>query len=46
MRDLPGFAESRRQIVCHKPGVRTHWIGYGVAAHVAGQHDLALTVRP
>lgn len=44
MRDLPGFVESRRQIVCQKPGLRIHWIGYAVAAHLAGQHGLALTV--
>ena len=44
MRDLPGFAESRRQIVVQKPGVRVHWIGYAVAAHLAGQHELAVKV--
>lgn len=45
MRDLPGFAESRRQMVVQKPGVRVHWIGYAVAAHLAGQHGLAVKVH-
>jgi peptide alpha-N-acetyltransferase len=44
MRDIPGFLDTRNKILQAKPANRTHWIGYAVAHHLAGNTDVAVQI--
>ena len=45
LRDLPGFAEARHQLLQLRPGNRANWINFAVAHHLNGNHELAVQVR-
>ena len=44
LRDLPGFAEARHQLLQLRPGNRANWINFAVAHHLNGNHELAVQV--
>jgi len=44
MRDLPGFVETRQQLLTLKPSNRNNWIAFAIAQHLAGTHELAVEV--
>jgi peptide alpha-N-acetyltransferase len=43
-RDLPGFVETRNQLLVLKPGQRTNWISFAVAHHANKSYDVAVQV--
>ncbi len=45
LRDLPGFAEARHQLLQLRPGNRANWINFAVAHHLNGNHELAVQVQ-
>jgi len=45
LRDLPGFAEARHQLLQLRPGNRANWINFAVAHHLHGNHELAVQVQ-
>ena len=45
LRDLPGFAEARHQLLQLRPGNRANWINFAVAHHLNGNHELAVQVH-
>ena len=45
MRDLPGFVETRHQLLTLKSSNRNNWISFAVAHHVSGNHAMAVQVR-
>jgi tetratricopeptide (TPR) repeat protein len=44
MRELQGFAETRRQLLTLNSKNRNTWIGFAVATHVAGDLPMAMTI--
>ena len=44
MRDLPGFVNTRRQLLTLRPAQRTNWIAFAVAHHLVKNHDMCLQV--
>ncbi len=46
LRDIPGFVETRHQLLILKPANRNHWICFAVAHHLNKNHELAVNVSP
>ena len=44
MRELPGFVETRRQLLTISPKNRNNWIGFAIAEYTAGNLQQALHV--
>ncbi|CAI5744760.1 unnamed protein product [Peronospora destructor] len=44
MRDLKGFAETRRTMLTLKPNNRNNWIGFAVAHHLVGNYQMAIDI--
>ncbi|XP_024387242.1 N-terminal acetyltransferase A complex auxiliary subunit NAA15 isoform X1 [Physcomitrium patens] len=44
MRELPGFVETRRQLLTLKPSHRNNWIGFAIAHHVNQQPAMAVNI--
>ncbi|CAH0481768.1 unnamed protein product [Peronospora belbahrii] len=44
MRDLKGFAETRRTILTLKPNNRNNWIGFAIAHHLVGNYQMAIDI--
>ncbi|CEG43496.1 n-terminal acetyltransferase a complex subunit nat1-like protein [Plasmopara halstedii] len=44
MRDLKGFAETRRIMLTLKPNNRNNWIGFAIAHHLVGNHQMAIDI--
>ena len=44
MRDIPGFVETRQQILQLKPNSKPHWISYAVAHHLNKSYGVAISV--
>lgn len=44
-RDLPGFVETRQQLLNLKPSNRAHWVTFAVAHHINGSCEVAAKVR-
>lgn len=44
MRDLPGFLESRQQLLELKPSNKQHWLSFALAHHLNGHHQVAANV--
>ncbi|GAB4819491.1 hypothetical protein N2152v2_006537 [Parachlorella kessleri] len=44
MRDLPGFLESRQQLLDLKPANKQNWVALALAHHLAGHHEVAARV--
>uniref|UniRef100_K3WMA8 Uncharacterized protein n=1 Tax=Globisporangium ultimum (strain ATCC 200006 / CBS 805.95 / DAOM BR144) TaxID=431595 RepID=K3WMA8_GLOUD len=44
MRDLKGFAETRRQMLTLKPNNRNNWIGFAIAHHLVGNYQMAIDI--
>jgi hypothetical protein len=45
LRDIPGFVETRHQLLLQKPTNRNNWITFAVAHHLDKNYELALQVR-
>ncbi|MEW5315829.1 MAG: hypothetical protein WDW38_007232 [Sanguina aurantia] len=43
-RDLPGFVETRQQLLNLKPSNRAHWVTFAVAHHINGSCEVAAKV--
>jgi len=43
VRDLAGFAETRRKLLQVKPSNRLHWVGYAIAEHLCKSFEFAWT---
>mgnify|MGYP001097899927 FL=1 len=44
MRDLPGFLESRQQLLDLKPANKQNWVALALAHHLAGNQEVAARV--
>ena len=44
MRDIPGFVETRHQLLQLKSNAKGNWIGFAVAHHLNGNHALAVQI--
>nr|XP_024371729.1 N-terminal acetyltransferase A complex auxiliary subunit NAA15-like isoform X2 [Physcomitrium patens] len=44
MRELPGFVETRRQLLTLKPSHRNNWIGFAIAHHVNHEPAMAVSI--
>ncbi|KAI9912420.1 hypothetical protein PsorP6_005219 [Peronosclerospora sorghi] len=44
MRDLKGFAETRRTMLTLKPNNRNNWIGFSIAHHLLGNYQMAIDI--
>lgn len=44
MRDLKGFAETRRTLLTLKPNNRNNWIGFAIAHHLVGNYQMAIDI--
>jgi hypothetical protein len=44
LRDIPGFVETRHQLLIQKPTNRNNWITFAVAHHLDKNYDLAVQV--
>lgn len=44
MRDIPGFVDTRHQLLQLKPAARGHWLGFAIAHHLSGNHALAVKI--
>ncbi|TYZ64401.1 hypothetical protein PybrP1_012364 [[Pythium] brassicae (nom. inval.)] len=44
MRDLKGFAETRRTMLTLKPNNRNNWIGFAIAHHLVGNYQMAIDI--
>ena len=44
MRNIPGFVDTRQQLLQLKPSVKGHWLGFAVAHHLNGNHALAVQI--
>ncbi|KAL4133438.1 hypothetical protein PRIC2_003755 [Phytophthora ramorum] len=44
MRDLKGFAETRRTMLTLKPNNRNNWIGFAIAHHLVGNFQMAIDI--
>lgn len=44
MRDIPGFVDTRQQLLQLKPNAKGHWLGFAVAHHLNGNHALAVQI--
>lgn len=44
MRDLRGFAETRRAILTLMPNNRNNWIGFAIAHHLLGNYQMAIDI--
>ncbi|GBG34502.1 N-alpha-acetyltransferase 15, NatA auxiliary subunit [Hondaea fermentalgiana] len=44
VRDIPGFTSSRMDLVRQQGGLRSNWLGYSLAHHLAGNHKMAITI--
>ena len=44
LRDIPGFVETRHQLLILKPNNRNHWITFAVAHHLDKNYELAVQV--
>lgn len=44
MRDLKGFAETRRTMLTLKPNNRNNWIGFAIAHHLVGNFSMAIDI--
>lgn len=44
LRDIPGFVETRHQLLILKPANRNNWITFAVAHHLNKNYELALEV--
>lgn len=43
-RDIPGFVETKQQLLDLRPGNRNNWISFAVAHHLNDSHELAVQV--
>lgn len=43
-RDTSALTETRQQMLSLRPGVRANWIGFSIAHHLAGHHDVAVQI--
>jgi len=46
MRDIPGFVDTRYQLLQLKPNNRNHWISFAVGHHLDNNYEVAVQVRP
>lgn len=46
MRDVPGFVDTRQQLLSLKPNNRAHWVTLAIAHHINGSFNVASEVRP
>lgn len=44
LRDIPGFVDTRQQLLDLRPGNRNNWISFAVAHHLNKSHELAVQV--
>ncbi len=44
MRDIPGFVDTRQQLLQLKSNVKGHWLGFAIAHHLNGNHALAVQI--
>ena len=44
LRDIPGFVDTRQQLLDLRPGNRNNWISFAVAHHLNSHHTLAVQV--
>lgn len=44
MRDIPGYVETRQQLLQLKSNAKGHWLGFAVAHHLNGNHALAVQI--
>jgi peptide alpha-N-acetyltransferase len=44
MRELPGFVETRRQLLTLKPSHRNNWIGFAIAYHINNEPKMAANI--
>jgi len=44
-RDIAGFGETRQRLLQTKSQNRMHWLGYCVANHLAGEHEIACLIH-
>lgn len=44
MRDIPGFVDTRQQLLQLKPNTKAHWLGFAIAHHLNGNHALAVQI--
>lgn len=44
MRDLKGFAETRRMMLTLKPNNRNNWIGFAIAHHLVTNYQMAIDI--
>lgn len=44
MRDIPGFVDTRQQLLQLKSNVKGHWLGFAIAHHLNGNHTLAVQI--
>lgn len=43
-RDIPGFVDTRQQILQLKSNVKGNWLGFAIAHHLNGNHALAVQI--
>lgn len=44
IRDIPGFVETRQQLLQLRSSVKPHWVGFAIAHHLNGNHALAVQI--
>lgn len=44
MRDIPGYVETRQQLLQLKSNAKGHWLGFAIAHHLNGNHALAVQI--
>ena len=44
IRDLKGYAETRRTLLQIKSNNRNNWIGFAISHHLSGNHDMAVDI--
>ena len=44
MRDIPGFVDTRQQLLQLKPNTNAQWLGFAIAHHLNGNHALAVQI--
>ncbi len=44
MRDIPGYVDTRQQLLQLKSNVKGHWLGFAIAHHLNGNHALAVQI--
>lgn len=44
MRDIPGYVDTRQQLLQLKSNQKGHWLGFAIAHHLNGNHALAVQI--